>query len=146
MKIEYYTSDGVAMPRLKRLLIKEWIRQIAQGRGYTVGALIYQFCDDEEILDYNRRFLGHDYYTDIITFDETTDREISGSMLISLDTVRSNANKYNCTYREELMRVLIHGVLHLTGQKDETDEEEKEMRKLENEALRLWHSLNSLKP
>ncbi|GAD05195.1 rRNA maturation factor [Porphyromonas crevioricanis] len=141
-RIEYF-SGNVSMPTLKRRLLKEWIIRVAASRGRRVGEICYQFCSDEEILEANNRFLGHDYYTDIITFDDSIGETINGQMLISLDTVRSNAKLFGCTYRRELHRVLIHGILHLCGQGDKTEDEEREMHRLEDEALALYDCMLS---
>ncbi|MBP5136823.1 MAG: rRNA maturation RNase YbeY, partial [Paludibacteraceae bacterium] len=100
-----------------------------------VGDICYIFCSDEKILEVNRQFLQHDYYTDIITFDYTENGKINGDIFISVDTVKSNAEKFNVTYDNELMRVIIHGVLHLTGQNDKTPETEKVMHQKEDIAL-----------
>lgn len=102
-----------------------------------MGELSYLFCDDEKILEVNRHYLRHDFYTDIITFDYSEGEIISGDILISLETVRSNSQKYQTAWQEELRRVIIHGVLHLCGLKDKTREEEKSMRVAEEEALKL---------
>ena len=91
MMIEFYNDEYVAMPRLHKSIVRAWIKQVAELHGKTVGNLCYQFCDDERILEVNRQFLQHDYYTDIITFDETKCDRIGGDMIISLETVCSNA-------------------------------------------------------
>ena len=120
------------------LFVEQWIVEVAQRLGRRVGALTYIFCDDERILEVNRQFLNHDYYTDIITFDNTTGRLIRGDMFISLDTVATNAEAVEATYDEELMRVIIHGVLHLCGINDKGPGEREIMEAHENEALKLW--------
>jgi len=97
------------------------------------------FCDDEYLLDINKRFLNHDYYTDIISFDNTMGTEINGDIFISIERVKDNASEFSVTFVEELHRVIIHGVLHFCGYKDKSDSEEKEMRAKENEKLRLFH-------
>ena len=106
------------MPRLNQDAVRDWIIEVARQHGQRVGCLTYVFCDDEYILKTNREFLGHDYYTDIITFDYTNSRHIAGDMVISLDTVSSNAEMLKAPYQTELMRVIIHGVLHLCGIND----------------------------
>ena len=111
--IAYYTDEDVEEPRLRERVLRNWIREVAAGYDRRVGELCYQFCGDERILQTNQDFLDHDYYTDIITFDESEGDVISGDMLISLDTVRSNAELLGNEYAEELHRVIIHGVLHL---------------------------------
>lgn len=132
-----FDVEGVEMPSLKEKEVKEWIKQIAAKFDRKVGELAYIFCSDEKILEVNQEYLQHDYYTDIITFDYSEGKTISGDMFISLDTVRSNSEQFGTNYDEELLRVIIHGVLHLCGMNDKTDEEERKMRELENEALIL---------
>ena len=131
-------SQNVEKPVLDWGKVEQWIVEVAQRLGRRVGALTYIFCDDERILEVNRQFLNHDYYTDIITFDNTTGRLIRGDMFISLDTVATNAEAVEATYDEELMRVIIHGVLHLCGINDKGPGEREIMEAHENEALKLW--------
>jgi len=135
--IAFYSDDDVEEPRLHKKLLRSWIEEVARGYGRKVGELCYQFCGDERILQTNQDFLDHDYYTDIITFDESEGDRIAGDMLISLDTVRSNAEQLGTDYAEELHRVIIHGVLHLCGLNDKTDEDEERMRQAEEAALTL---------
>jgi rRNA maturation RNase YbeY len=117
--------------------VKSWIETVAREHGKRVGALTYVFCDDEYILATNNQFLGHDYYTDIITFDYSNSHRISGDMVISLDTVRSNAKQLGVDYQGELLRVIIHGVLHLCGINDKGPGEREIMERHENEALAM---------
>ena len=131
-------SQNVDKPVLDWKKVEQWIVEVAQRLGRRVGTLTYIFCDDERILEVNRQFLNHDYYTDIITFDNTTGRLIRGDMFISLDTVATNAEAVEATYDEELMRVIIHGVLHLCGINDKGPGERGIMEAHENEALKLW--------
>ena len=140
-QIAYYTDEDVEEPRLREKTLRTWIREVASSYDRQVGELCYQFCGDERILQTNQDFLDHDYYTDIITFDESEGEVISGDMLISLDTVRSNAELLGTEYEEELHRVIIHGVLHLCGLKDKTPEDELQMRQAEDKALRRLHEL-----
>ena len=130
-----YSCDSVEMPALEERTISRWIRAVAAEYGFGVGNINYIFCDDARELEVNRQFLGHDYYTDIITFDYSTGNTLNGDIFISLDTVRSNAETEGCTFEEELHRILIHGVLHLTGQGDKTPETKAEMTAKENKAL-----------
>lgn len=132
-----FDVEGVEKPSINQKQIKDWIKQVASQFNLKVGELAYLFCSDEKILEVNKEYLQHDYYTDIITFDYSEGNVISGDMFISLDTVKSNAEKYGTAYNEELLRVMIHGILHLCGLKDKTDEEEKTMRAEENKALGL---------
>lgn len=134
----YYASENVAIPNLHRYKIKGWLRRVALSYKKKVGDLTYIFCDDEKILEVNRQFLKHDYYTDVITFDYSEGDTISGDIFISLDTVRSNAEKYGVPYGEELQRVMVHGVLHLCGVNDKGPGERKKMEAAENHALTLF--------
>ena len=136
-EIVYMTQGNVTMPRLNESAVRDWIVAVAATLNQNVGCLTYVFCDDEFILQTNREFLGHDYYTDIITFDYTNSRHIAGDMVISLDTVRSNAEGLQVPYETELMRVIIHGVLHLCGINDKGPGEREIMEKHENDALSL---------
>ena len=135
--IAFYSDEDVEEPRLRKKLVRSWIEEVARSYDRKVGELCYQFCGDERILQTNQDFLDHDYYTDIITFDESEGDRIAGDMLISLDTVRSNAEQIGTDYAEELHRVIIHGVLHLCGLNDKTDEDEERMRQAEEAALSL---------
>ena len=110
---------------------------MAESYGKKVGDIAYIFCDDEKILEVNRQYLQHDYYTDIITFDYTEDNVISGDLFISLDTVRSNSEEQGTVYEEELHRVIIHGILHLCGINDKGPGERELMEQAENKALSL---------
>lgn len=132
-----YHSDGAPVPHLLRRAINAWVKQVAALHGRRVGDIAYIFCDDERILEVNRQYLGHDYYTDIITFDYSDARRISGDIFISVDTVRSNAALFNTTCEQELHRVIIHGILHLCGINDKGPGERQIMEQAENEALSL---------
>ena len=136
-EINYMVQGNAAMPELNEKAMQEWIVAVAQQHHQRVGCLTYVFCDDEYILQTNREFLGHDYYTDIITFDYTNSRHIAGDMVISLDTVRSNAEMLDTPYDTELMRVIIHGVLHLCGINDKGPGEREIMEQHENAALSI---------
>lgn len=136
-RIEFYTDEGVPAPQLRLELVRQWLTDVAQHHGGRIGELCYQFCDDEAILRANREFLDHDYYTDIITFHRSTAKCWSADLLISLDTVRSNAQALGVDWALELHRVMVHGLLHLTGLGDKTPEEEAQMRRAEDEALAL---------
>lgn len=132
-----YESDGVGMPKLKKRAVTAWIRAVAATYNKKVGEVGYLFVDDGRMLEHNRKWLGHDYYTDIITFDYCDGDTISGDIIISLDTVRSNAELYGKDYNDELNRVIIHGILHLCGINDKAPGEREKMEKAENEALRM---------
>ena len=131
----HFSTDQVEMPALNQTKIQRWIRAVAADYGFSVGDIHYIFCSDEKELEVNRTFLQHDYYTDVITFDYSTEDVINGDIFISLDTVRSNAEEVGADFSEELMRIIIHGVLHLTGQADKTPKTKAEMTRKENLAL-----------
>lgn len=133
-----YNADGVRMPSIKKRATSQWIRRVASGYGRTVGEVGYMFVDDEKILELNREYLGHDYYTDIITFDYDEGDVINGDIVISLDTVRSNAGLFGKEYDEELRRVIIHGILHLCGIDDKGPGEREQMEAAENRALAMY--------
>lgn len=137
-----FLSEGVEMPALNFEHIREWVTAVAADHGRIVGPLTYIFCNDDKIIEVNRQFLNHDYYTDIITFDYTRGRRISGDMYISLDTVATNAVAVGATYRTELLRVIIHGVLHLCGINDKGPGEREIMEAAENSALQLLNLPN----
>lgn len=126
------------MPALDERKIGKWIRSVAAEYGFSVGNINYIFCSDERELEVNRQFLGHDYYTDVITFDYSTPTTLNGDIFISLDTVRSNAEMVSTSFDHELLRILIHGVLHLTGQGDKTPETKVQMTQKEESALAKW--------
>lgn len=130
-----YNADGVKMPSIRKREITAWIKAVAADHGRRVGEIGYMFVDDEKILEVNREYLGHDYYTDIITFDYDEGDVISGDLVISLDTVRSNAELFGKDYDEELHRVIIHGILHLCGINDKGPGEREIMEAEENKAL-----------
>ncbi len=132
-----YNSENIKMPGIKRREVTKWIRAVAATYGRKVGEVGYLFCDDEKILEVNNEYLGHNYYTDIITFDYDEDDIINGDLVISLDTVRTNAEKFGKTYEEELHRVIIHGILHLCGINDKGPGEREIMEAEENKALAL---------
>ena len=132
-----YNVDGVRMPAIKRRENSAWVKAVAATYGKKVGDIAYIFVDDEKILEVNRQYLQHDYYTDIITFDYTEEDTLNGDIVISLDTVKSNAEKFKKAYDEELHRVIIHGILHLCGINDKGKGEREIMEAAENRALEL---------
>ena len=132
-----YNTDGVRMPDIKKRATTAWIKAVVASYGRKVGEIGYMFVDDEKILEVNREYLGHDYYTDIITFAYDEDDVVSGDLVISLDTVRSNAELFQKDYDEELHRVIIHGVLHLCGINDKGPGEREIMEAAENKALAM---------
>ena len=136
-EINRMVQGNVVLPAHDELALRDWIVEVASRHGKRVGCLTYVFCDDEYILQTNRQFLGHDYYTDIITFDYSNSHRIAGDMVISLDTVRTNAEALGASYDTELLRVIIHGVLHLCGINDKGPGEREIMEQHENEALAI---------
>lgn len=132
--ISYSNCDSAYNLKARRLN-NNWLRQVAAEEGFKIGEVAIVFCSDEYLLGVNRQFLGHDYYTDIITFDYCEGKVLSGDLLISIDSVRENAKTYGSDFDEELRRVMVHGILHLIGYDDHSDEEQKEMRSKENHYL-----------
>ena len=132
-----YNIDGVKMPKIKKRETSAWIKAVAATYGRKIGEVGYMFVDDEKILEVNRQYLQHDYYTDIITFDYTSGDKISGDLFISLDTVKTNSEAFNTPYNEELHRTIIHGILHLCGINDKGPGERELMEANENKALAI---------
>jgi rRNA maturation RNase YbeY len=130
-----FIAEDIEMPALDERKVSRWIRAVAADYGFSVGQIHYIFCSDERELEVNRQFLGHDYYTDVITFDYTSGQTLNGDIFISLDTVRSNAEMVGATFEHELHRIIIHGVLHLTGQGDKTPETKVQMTEKEELSL-----------
>lgn len=136
MAVSYFAED-VKMPAIKKRETTDRIRRVASEYGKKCGDIAYIFCSDEKILEVNKAYLQHDYYTDVITFDYTEGDKIGGDIFISVDTVRSNAEQFGTDYDEELHRIIIHGVLHLCGINDKGPGEREIMTRHENEALKL---------
>ena len=130
----------VMMPNLDTDRVREWIAAVVERGGYRVGELYYYFCSDEALLDINQRRLGHDFYTDIVTFPLVEDKFLSGEFCLSLDRIAENALVFGRTFESELLRVIIHGVLHLMGYDDHTDEERTVMRSKEEECLGFYYN------
>lgn len=130
------------MPKIKKREVTAWIKAVVAGYDRKVGEVGYLFVDDEKILEVNNEYLGHNYYTDIITFDYDEGNVINGDMVISLDTVRTNAELFGKTYEEELFRVIIHGILHLCGINDKGPGEREIMEAAENKALALLANMS----
>ena len=124
-----------------KVKVKKWISEVVTAQGKKVGQIGYLFCDDAYLIEVNRTYLNHDTYTDIITFDYVVGDIISGDIMISVERVKENASQFNTSFEQELHRVIIHGVLHLLGQKDKTESEAAEMRKKEEAALVLWNTV-----
>ena len=135
--IAYYTED-VKMPTFPKRKMNAWIKSVANKYKKNVGEIAYIFCSDKKILEVNKQYLQHDYYTDIITFDYCERDVLNGDIFISIETVSSNAERFRVSFEEELRRILIHGILHLCGQDDKTPALRAEMTKKENEALEMF--------
>lgn len=135
MAVEFFCED-VEKPRVKYVALKKWIKDVVEARGKTVGKINYIFCSDEYLLGINKQYLNHDYYTDVITFDNCEGNKISGDIYISVERVAENAQTYS-TEDTEIFRVIIHAILHLLGLKDKTEEDEKAMRAAEDECLAM---------
>ncbi len=135
--IRFFT-EGIEFTLSNKALRKNWIKSIIQQEHYKSGDINYIFCSDEYLLEINRNFLNHNTYTDIITFDQSeSELEIAGDIYISIDRIRSNSEKLNTSFNDELDRVMIHGILHLCGFGDKSPEEKKIMRKKEDACLSL---------
>lgn len=137
-----YNSENIKMPRLKRRETSVWIESVAATYDRRIGEIGYMFVDDEKILEINREYLGHDYYTDIITFDYDERDVLNGDIVISVDTVRSNAEQFGKSFDDELHRVIIHGILHLCGINDKGPGEREMMEAAEDRALTLLKLLS----
>ena len=133
----FYTTENVKLPKLEKRKTNAWIKTVAAKYDKKIGEIAYIFCDDAKILEVNKTYLQHDYFTDIITFDYCEGVVLNGDIFISLDTVRTNAQEFGVTFENELHRILIHGILHLCGQEDKTPEARLEMTRKENEALQM---------
>ena len=140
MAVSFYT-EGVDLPAINKTNIRNWVKQVAEIHNMRVGEISYIFCDDEKILEVNKQYLQHDYYTDIITFDYTEGNKIAGDLFISLDTVKTNAEQFGQEYNTELHRVIIHGILHLCGINDKGPGEREIMEAEENKALALINDI-----
>lgn len=134
-----WATEGVEMPTIDFELVANWLEQVAHEHGRIVGYLSYLFCNDDKIIEINKHFLSHDYYTDIITFDYSRSKMVSGDMYISLDTVASNAQTIGVDPMTELHRVIVHGLLHLCGINDKGPGEREIMEQHENAALSMLY-------
>ncbi|MEI7504268.1 MAG: rRNA maturation RNase YbeY [Paludibacter sp.] len=130
-----YIAEEIELPTFEKRKISNWIKETAAEYGKKVGEIAYIFCSDQRILEVNKQYLNHDYYTDIITFDYTEANIISGDIFISIDTVKSNAVEFKVAFDTEIQRIMIHGILHLCGQDDKTPELRLEMTRKEDLAI-----------
>lgn len=136
-----YINEDVKFPALPKQKLNKWIKTVAAEYQRKIGDIAFVFCTEERILEVNKQYLEHDYYTDIITFDYSEKSVISGDIFISIDTVKSNAKDLNIPFDKEIKRIMIHGILHLCGQDDKTPELREEMTDKENEALILFETI-----
>ena len=133
-----YFQEQIKAPKLEKRKVNRWLKELAAMHDRKMGEIAYICCDDEKILEVNKTYLQHDYYTDIITFDYCEGKQLNGDIFISLDTVASNAETYKVSFDDELRRVLAHGLLHLCGQDDQTPELRAQMIAKANAALEFW--------
>lgn len=136
MSIKYFSED-VSFPEPKKRRTTDWIKSIIGAEGKKCGSISFIFCSDEYLLEMNKKYLNHDYYTDIITFDDVEGDLINGDIFISVDRILENSNVFNTTFENELCRILAHGVLHLLGYKDKNAKDKKVMKFKEDYYLKL---------
>jgi len=136
-----YIVENTTVPHLEKKKLNAWIKDVAATYNQKTGDIAFVFCNDDRILEVNKQYLQHDYFTDIITFDYTEGNRISGDIFISIDTVKSNALEFKQDFLAELHRIIIHGILHLCGNDDKTPELRKEMTQKENDALALLEQM-----
>ncbi|BDX37535.1 endoribonuclease YbeY [Tenuifilaceae bacterium CYCD] len=139
MPIKYQSQDIKFVLKEKRK-ISRWINDVIKSHQRKLGNVSYIFCSNDYILDLNKQYLNHNYFTDIITFDYCSDNIVEGDIFISIDTVLDNSHRFKTNFSDELLRVIIHGVLHLVGFSDKTAKQQKQMRVLEDEALSIFYS------
>jgi len=135
--ITFCVEDNLDFSLQKETKVKSWIKKAIKQEGKTAGNISCFFCTDDYLIKVNRQFLNHDFYTDIITFDYSENKKIEGEIFISIERVKENAKTFKQAFQKELMRTIIHGVLHLCGYKDKTPTDKKRMRIKEEEALAL---------
>ena len=136
-----FIAEELARPKLRYRIIAQWLKLIIKNYDRIPGDISYIFCSDEYLRNINNKFLSHDYYTDIVTFDYCVDKKVSGDMFISIDRVKENSSFFKVSNEEEFLRVIIHGLLHLLNYKDSNDEEKEIMRIIESECIFLYKSL-----
>ncbi|MCC8359536.1 rRNA maturation RNase YbeY [Salinimicrobium sediminilitoris] len=135
--INFYSENDFELERVSSY--ESWVKNVISTEGKKTGEISFVFCDDEYLLEINQKYLDHDTYTDIISFDASVGNILNGDIFISTERVSENADSYEVKFSEELKRVIIHGVLHLCGYKDKTPEEEKIMREKEEEKMKMFH-------
>jgi len=136
MSIKFFNED-VSFPKIKRKIISDWIKEVIGLEGKSCGDITIIFCSDDYLLNVNRQYLNHDYYTDIITFDYVDKQLISGDIFISIDRIAENSEIYNSGFKNELHRIVVHGVLHLLGYKDKSKKDKLLMTEKEDTYLKL---------
>lgn len=139
MSIQYFNED-ISFPKVKKRIITDWIKKVIIAEGKEVGDISFISCSDEYLLEVNKKFLEHDYYTDVITFDYVENDIISGDIFISIDRIKANSVEFKCDFTNEFLRILIHGVLHLIGYKDKTKSDKLLMTQKEDFYLNLYFS------
>lgn len=140
--IQFY-AENVEIPSfVNENRLQKWLTSLINSHQKNIGFINFIFCDDEYLLQINREYLGHDYYTDIITFPYRQDDLLESDIFISLDTVLDNAQVYHIDFQQELLRVIVHGVLHLLGHNDKSPDDASAMRKAEDEAILMYHSFS----
>ena len=120
-------------------IFSRWLTSVANDEGYLIDTLVFLFVDDKEILEMNKKFLKHDYYTDVITFGDLKDKKISGDIAISIERVLDNSKTYGVEFEDELKRVMAHGLLHIMGYNDKTSSDKSVMSQKENKAIKMFH-------
>lgn len=138
MKGIHISLEDIKSFKLQKNLTKEYVRNIIVEEGYELGEISLIFCNDDYLLEINRKYLNHDYFTDIITFNYSNDLLISGDLFISVDRVKDNAEQFQVSFLQELMRVIFHGILHMTGCDDKTEEDQVTMRSREDYYLKKF--------
>ena len=138
-----FLSEGIIKPKLRYSNISVWIKTILKQNNHQSGNLTYIFCNDDYLFNINKQFLSHEYFTDIVTFDYSENEYVSGDMFISVDRVKENSLIYNCSYKDEILRVMVHGLLHLLGYNDSNEEEKDIMRNLENDYVFMFKQIEN---
>lgn len=133
-----FMARGVPNAYRDRMRLRAWLERVAKGHGHGINDLAFVLMSDAELRSYNRRYLGHDYHTDVITFDGQTGTGLSGDVLMSIHRIRYNAKHYGVPIQQELRRVMVHGLLHLLGHTDSTDGERAAMKAQEDKWLMLY--------
>jgi len=137
MRIEYVYNTTFSLD--DESVITEWLVTAAKSEGYCIGELVYAFFNDNDLKDLNYKYLGHDYFTDVISFNDSVDNVLNGNIAISIERVLENSKKFNVPFQDELLRVMVHGLLHFMGYDDSNVDESKVIRKKEDDNLKAFH-------